>query len=273
MLDSNLSSQLNSLLLKEVMTGQNTHAYLLKGEGFSEQALLLAMALNCEDLQENGPCGLCRVCRQVKTGAFADLIEISPEKDLIRIEQIRKMQARANLGKIVGKKKIIIIYQADLLREEAANSLLKILEEPPLDTVFILAAANGDKLLPTVLSRCQVYQLGQNTTFAMDEENLQEMLPKARDFLKVLPGASCILPLNTAKSFDKDKDALLYMFLSLLQLLVREAKGLERLCYSPEKALTAALFVERSLSLLRRNISPKILADVVFLRLWKMANN
>lgn len=261
------NSKLDPDLGAEIRRGQAAHAYLLRGSDAPQQAFLLAMALNCQNLQEGQPCGTCPNCRKLELGSFADLDQVYPDKGWLRIEQMRNLQSRAGLGKVEGEKKIIIIHEADLLREEAANSLLKILEEPPEDTVFILTAANGDKLLATVLSRCRIYQTGSEISFSLNEEQLEEYLPKAQSFLESLKGASCVVPLAAAKGFEKDKDSLLYMLLALWQVLAERAKA------GDEPALKAALFVERSISLLRRNISQKILTDVIFLRLWKMQNN
>jgi DNA polymerase-3 subunit delta' len=257
----------------EISKGNEFHAYLLKGKDASRQARLLAMALNCCGQAENAPCFSCSSCRALQSGAFTDLHEVFPQNKALRIEQIRKIQTAAGLAKINGRKKIIILYEADSLREEAANSLLKILEDPPPDTVFILTAENGDRILPTIISRCRVYHSGGNALSPIDETLLAQAFSDAEYFLESLPQEKdCLFALNRAGLYEKDKDALKYMLLALWQLLAKEAAGRGKNLFPPTKALRAALFTEKSLELLGKNINHRILADVVFLRLWKMSS-
>ncbi len=264
------SEKLNSQISKSLNMGRPGHAYLLKGENAAGQGLLLAMALNCRNLTMGQPCGVCLSCKRILAGTYADLEQIWPEKGCLRIEQIRKIRAKAGLKALEGNNKVIIINDADFLREEAANSLLKILEEPPSRTVFILTANNGDKLLPTILSRCQIFNTGNETGFFLDEPCLADFLIKAGDFLKTLPDLSCVSVLNTAKAYEKDKEALLYFFLALWYSLADMAKGEIQGIFPQKTALKAGLFVERAIELLRKNINQRLLSDIVLLTLWKM---
>ena len=98
----------------------------------------------------------------------------------------------------------------------------------------------------------------------VDEALLAEAMPEARQFLTALPHAKMLYVLRFAQNYDKDKDGLLYLLIALWQLLAAQAKS------GQETALKAALFVERAIDLLRRNINQRLLSDVVFLRLWRM---
>jgi len=155
-----------SLLQHSLERGTLAHAYLLIGPhhvGKMTLALNLVQALNCEATER--PCGECASCQKIALAKHADvqIIGLSQNEDSaearsrteIGIDQIREMQHSSSLPPFEGKYKVFIIDGAELLSSEAANCLLKTLEEPVDKVVFILLTAN-DRLLPaTVVSRCQ----------------------------------------------------------------------------------------------------------------------
>jgi len=101
------------------------------------------------------PCGVCRVCRKIKSGSHPDIIRIKPSGQVIKIEQIRDLCLVIALKPYTAKLRVVIIDNAQTMNPAAANALLKVLEEPPDRTVFILIAENRRDLLPTITSRCQ----------------------------------------------------------------------------------------------------------------------
>ena len=137
------------------------HAYLLIGPphiGKRTLALNLAQALNCDNLKP--PCGQCHSCRRILEGKHADVTSLGLDsRTEIGIDDIRGLQRLANLPPYEGKHKVFIIDNAEYLSTEAANSLLKILEEPPPKVVWLLLAAEKQRLLPTIISRCQQLEL------------------------------------------------------------------------------------------------------------------
>lgn len=150
------------LLIKSLQNNRIAHAYLFigpKGIGKSAVAHGLASALLC--LEGNYQDCSCLPCRKVQSFNHPDLHWFSPVGNKFKIEQIREVQKQVLYKPYEGSKKVFILEDADTMTVEAANSLLKVLEEPPQDTIFILLANSGYGLLPTILSRCQ--QLHFNT--------------------------------------------------------------------------------------------------------------
>lgn len=137
------------------------HAYLLVGPrhvGKGTLALNLAQALNCDGI--NPPCGQCRSCRRILENKHADVISIGlNSRTEIGIDDIRELQHLATLPPYEGKYKVFIIEDAEYFSTEAANSLLKVLEEPPPKVIWLLLTAEEQRLLPTVASRCQRLKL------------------------------------------------------------------------------------------------------------------
>lgn len=160
-------NQIVSLLNRSLETGSLAHAYLLVGPthvGKMTLAIDLAMALNCEE--SDPPCLECPSCGKIHSGNHPDVQVIgllkngdAAEAKLISIDQVKELQHTANLPPFEGKHKVFIIDGAELMSVDAANCLLKTLEEPVEGVTFILLTTN-DKLLPeTVVSRCQRLEL------------------------------------------------------------------------------------------------------------------
>ena len=134
------------------------HAYLFAGPpqvGKTRLARILAQALNCE--QPDPPCGKCTSCHKIEQQVHPDvrLIEGEGSGGSIRIEQIRTLQHEAVLSPYEGRRRVFILRHMDLATVEAANCLLKTLEEPPHFVTLILTAVEADLLPSTVVSRCQ----------------------------------------------------------------------------------------------------------------------
>lgn len=153
-----------SLLQRSLERGSIAHAYLLVGPphvGKMTLALNLAQALNCQAAEP--PCGLCDSCRKIASGKHADvrIIGLNSEGNSteIGIDQIREIQHSSSLPPFEGRCKAFIIDGAELLSNEAANCLLKTLEEPVGRVIFILLTTNDGILPATVVSRCQRLEL------------------------------------------------------------------------------------------------------------------
>jgi DNA polymerase III subunit delta' len=159
-----------SLLNHGLEKNNLSHAYIITGPrhiGKMTLAIDIAEAINCE--KKNPPCGKCESCLKIQQGKHADVqvISVTSESDdneskartEISIDDIRQIQHTVSLPPFEGKHKAFIIEGAELLSTEAANCLLKTLEEPVTQVVFILLTANTSLVLETVVSRCQKLSL------------------------------------------------------------------------------------------------------------------
>jgi DNA polymerase-3 subunit delta' len=141
--------------------GEINHAYLFSGppgSGKKTLALLFAQSLNCSG-EEEPPCGKCLSCRKISGGHHPDLYIVKPQGASLKIEQLREIKEQLYYFPREGRKKVCLLQDAELLTLPAANSLLKILEEPPGELVFILLSARPWALPGTVLSRCIHFHL------------------------------------------------------------------------------------------------------------------
>ena len=142
-------------LARAVLEGRLSHAYLFlgaPGSGKSEAALALAECIVCP----NGGCNRCDECIRVRHRTHPDVRIIEPESATgYLVEQVRELIEDVSLAPVRSAAKVYIITNAGLLRREAANALLKTIEEPPDDVTFILIGRTVDAILPTIVSRCQ----------------------------------------------------------------------------------------------------------------------
>jgi len=151
------------LLQRAVEEDGLSHAYLFTGPpgvGKETLARALARALLCE-AEANRPCGSCRACRLADAGTHPDLHLVHPESATGRltIGQVRELGRQLALTPAMSRHRVAILADFDRATPSAANALLKTLEEPPAYVVLILLAPDADSLLPTIVSRCQVFPL------------------------------------------------------------------------------------------------------------------
>jgi len=144
--------------------GRLAHAYLLLG---SDEAVSvaedLASVLLCRAPENGRACNRCPDCRQVAAGSHPDLKVVAPEPNSIKIEQIRELQLSAGLTSFRAGRRVFLLKDAHKMTGDAANCLLKSLEEPTPGVFFILVAPNGEDLPATVVSRCQRFRVGGDT--------------------------------------------------------------------------------------------------------------
>ena len=150
-------------LRNQVQTGRVAHAYLFcgsRGTGKTSTAKILARAINCENPQNGDPCGVCETCRQMEAEDFLDIIEMDAASNN-GVEEARELRESVKYPPQNARYKVYIIDEVHMLTSSASNALLKTMEEPPPYLVFILATTEPQKLLPTILSRCQRFDFGR----------------------------------------------------------------------------------------------------------------
>lgn len=251
-----LVNQRHAVLLLRAASrrGHVSHAYLFAGPagvGRSEAAVAFAQLLNCQRPAADDACGECRPCRLIGSGQHPDVRTVDVDRGLlldpqdttrtvIGIDQVRALRRDVSFPPLEGRAKVYIFAGADRMQPDAANSLLKILEEPPPQVVIILIAESTVPMLPTVVSRCQLVrfslipapeieqaltrravdpararfisilaggQLGKAVTWAASPEALR-WREQALDLLEQMETADLLERLDAAEVWAKDKDRL-----------------------------------------------------------------
>jgi DNA polymerase-3 subunit delta' len=155
-------------------------AYLFSGaDGLGKKfiAIQLAKALNCLSARSGGPCEKCESCRKINSGIHPDLLVISPKgkERIINVAMIGDMLQRVSRKSYEGRYKIIIFDDAHRMRESASSKLLKTLEEPPPGTIMVLVTSRPDKLLPTIVSRCQAINF-----YLLPDKEIEDFLVRVK---------------------------------------------------------------------------------------------
>jgi len=150
-------------LTNALKMGLISHAYLFygpRGSGKTTLARLLAKAVNCQSPEIDNdfePCNQCQSCLEINHGKAVDLIEIDAASNR-GIDEIRALKEGIEIVPLRAKYKVYIIDESHQLTKEASNALLKILEEPPKHAIFILCTTEFQRMLPTIISRCQKFE-------------------------------------------------------------------------------------------------------------------
>ncbi len=151
------------ILKKSISQDRLSHAYLFAGASGTEKKLAaveFAKAINCE-IKQKDSCDSCLSCRKINNSNHPDIKFINPEGNYLKIDMIRNIQREIIYKPYESDKKIYIINNIELLTIEAANSLLKILEEPPEYIILILLTDDVEQLLATIISRCQTIRFNK----------------------------------------------------------------------------------------------------------------
>ena len=204
---------LNQELIKRVFqshlaSGRVPNAYLLAGpEGVGKRRLALEMAkaLNCSAAGER-PCDTCRMCGQIIRGTHPDVHQVSPggASDQVKIDQIRYVIGRIGLRPFSGAYQVVILEAAERLTEEAANSLLKALEEPSVRTKFFLTTSQPADCLPTIVSRCQLLRAHPLSAETVQRilVSAHEVAPQTAQIIARLSGGSASRALALSQQWD-----------------------------------------------------------------------
>jgi len=170
-----------ALLREAVSNNKVGHAYLFRGPdgvGKKRAAITFAAFLNCNNRTDDA-CGRCSSCRKYIAGSHPDLIHIAPDGAAIKIGQVRELKHQLAFPPLEAATRVIILEDIHTMRREAANSLLKTLEEPAPDNLLVLTADQSGAILPTIISRCQVIPFGP-----LDHEDMARVLLQEHDLDK-----------------------------------------------------------------------------------------
>ena len=217
-------------LTNAILSGIISHAYLFygpRGSGKTTIARLLAKALNCENRQGFEPCNQCSSCLEINEGRALDLIEIDAASHR-GIDEIRELRDGIRFVPTKSKYKVFIVDESHQLTKEAANALLKTLEEPPDYAIFVLATTEIHKMIPTIVSRCQRFDF-RRLTVPEIVKKLEFISQKEK--IEIEKPALELIALNASGSF-RDAESLLDQALTFSGTLGKD--------YHPPTALPLA---------------------------------
>ncbi|MFL0727716.1 MAG: DNA polymerase III subunit gamma/tau [Prochlorococcus sp.] len=233
-------------------TSRIAPAYLFsgpRGTGKTSSARILARSLNClnSDKPTTEPCGSCELCHSIAAGTALDVIEIDAASNT-GVDNIRELIERSRFAPIQARWKVYVVDECHMLSTAAFNALLKTLEEPPPRVVFVLATTDPQRVLPTILSRCQRFDFRRIPLDALTQH--LEMIA-SREAIPIEPEALHVVA-QRAQGGLRDAESLLDQ-LSLLPGPIKVEAVWELLGAVPEQELlklTAALAQENPLTLL-----------------------
>ena len=173
-------AHITTTLKNAIKQNQLAHAFLFcgpRGVGKTTCARILAKTINCENLQADGEaCDTCNSCKSFNDGASLNIHELDAASNN-SVDDIRTLVEQVRFAPQAGKYKVYIVDEVHMLSASAFNAFLKTLEEPPSYAIFILATTEKHKIIPTILSRCQIFDFKRITT--NDTVNhLQEIIDK-----------------------------------------------------------------------------------------------
>jgi DNA polymerase-3 subunit gamma/tau len=152
-------------LSNAVTQGKVHHANLFvgsRGTGKTSMAKILASCVNCVDGPTTSPCGVCESCVSIASATSMDVIEMDAASNN-SVDDIRDLRERVAFAPVSGRHKVYILDEAHMLSSQAWNAFLKTLEEPPPNTIFVLATTEANKVLPTVVDRCHRFDFSRPT--------------------------------------------------------------------------------------------------------------
>lgn len=182
-LQPQLFKEFNQILKSDRMN----HAYLFSGDFASfDFALYLAKSRFCENLQDGLPCGECRECQLITENEFSDVKIVKPSGQVIKTDTIRELMRDFSRSGFEGKSQVFIIQDCEKMHVNAANSLLKFIEEPQSSSYMILLTSDENKVLPTIKSRTQIFRFPKNKPLLIEQAEKAGVLKTQAEILAEL---------------------------------------------------------------------------------------
>lgn len=193
---------------KLIRENKLVHAYLLsgvEGTGKIELAKWIAKGIFCLNSQNGVPCLKCSECNRIENNNHPDVVTIMPDGLSIKVEQIRYLKSEFNKSGVESDRKVFIIQDAQKMSIGAANSLLKFLEEPSGNITAFLLTSEPQKLLPTIISRCQEVEMQQLTSGQLEQELVSEGISEKNSHILANLAQSVVeaKKINDNENFDK----------------------------------------------------------------------
>lgn len=193
---------------KLIRENKLVHAYLLsgaEGTGKIELAKWVAKGIFCLNSQNGVPCLKCSECNRIENNNHPDVVTIMPDGLSIKVEQIRYLKSEFNKSGVESDRKVFIIQDAQKMSIGAANSLLKFLEEPSGNITAFLLTSEPQKLLPTIISRCQEVEMQQLTSGQLEQELISESISEKNSHILANLAQSVVeaKKINDNENFDK----------------------------------------------------------------------
>jgi len=193
---------------KLIRENKLVHAYLLsgaEGTGKIELAKWIAKGIFCLNSQNGVPCLKCSECNRIENNNHPDVVTIMPDGLSIKVEQIRYLKSEFNKSGVESDRKVFIIQDAQKMSIGAANSLLKFLEEPSGNITAFLLTSEPQKLLPTIISRCQEVEMQQLTSGQLEQELISEGISEKNSHILANLAQSVVeaKKINDNENFDK----------------------------------------------------------------------
>ena len=198
-------------LLNALSSSRVSHAYLFcgpRGTGKTSTGRILAKAVNCLTNGKGEPCNTCDMCRAITEGRAMDVIEIDAASNT-GVDDIRSLREKVNYAPGQAKYKVYIIDEVHMLSNSASNALLKTLEEPPPNVIFVLATTEAHKVLPTIMSRCQRFDFRRISQQVLIQK--LEDISKAEG-IKIDPEALRLIARSSAGSLRDAENLLEQLF-------------------------------------------------------------
>ena len=275
--------------------GRLAHAYLFEGDqgtGKAELALWFAKHQFCLNLQEEMPCETCNNCLRITSKDHPDVVEIEPDGQSIKVDQIRALQSELTKSGFESAKKVVIIHQAEKMNMNSANSLLKFLEEPPANFMIILETQSLGKILPTIRSRCQIIHFQALSTERLQSRLEAEQIPEktAKLLANLTNSYTKAVEISKDEWFNEARDVVIQWFnylekndpqafiyvqqqlaFEMLAYFVKEKRdqvmrqnqiGVEKYNYLLEDVLSASQKLEANVSF--QNIAEQVTLHIVY---------